>query len=352
MLHDTPEIPVVDRTVFQSGRFAFTPHRATQETQPGNHLQTHFDSMVKAYRDHWQEWHTVRNPDPAWLASWLDRIPNECGRCGPGFQSWVDANPPRFEDWFPYSVEGHNFVNAKLGKPLVPLTNAKTLYPQCVFGKQPSIADLVAVTSLAPHRLDRQAVCLDSWKQLGLSIVSVNSQAEIENIGSEYSQVDQWIVASDPDCKTQRINTLLDVATSLQTPILLINADIEIYGDQSRLVDLVSQRKSAVGVRHNYDDHPGDAKVEPWGIDAFLVYPDQVAKLSKVNFSIGKPMWDYWLPWELEKISKLEWITAPYFFHKSHELAWNAVECESAHKDFADQFEAIDWNAWRSSRPK
>ena len=301
-----------------------------------------------AYHRHWQELHCAKKPTQDWFADWIARTPANCG-CGEDIAAIIKRLPPRFDDWFAYSVDLHNAINKKLGKPLVNLHEAKLLYPQCAFDQQPSIANLVAVTSLAPHRLDRQTVCLDSWKKLGLSIVSVNSQAEIDEISGDYPQVDNWIPASNPDCKTQRINTLLDVATSLQTPILLINADIEIYGDQSRLLDLVSQRKIAVGIRHNYELHPGIATIEKWGLDAFVVYPEQVDRLSKVNFSIGKPMWDYWLPWEMQKLHELNLIDEPYFFHRSHELAWTEQECSLAHQYFASKFEAIDWNTWRKS---
>lgn len=309
-----------------------------------------YSELVNVFRVHWLELHCKLNPTQEWFDDWISRIPSTCG-CGDDFPKVVELNPPRFDDWFAYSVDLHNAINKKLGKPLVNLHEAKLLYPQCSFDQQPSIANLVAVTSLAPHRLDRQTVCLDSWRQLGLSIIAVNSQDEIEQIGSDYPQVDQWIAASDPDCKTQRINALLDVATLLQSPILLINADIEIYGDQSRLLNLVSQRKNAVGIRHNYETHPGNATIEKWGLDAFLVYPEQVGQLSRVKFSIGKPMWDYWLPWELEKIGECEWITAPYFFHRSHELAWTPEECTAAYKAFAAQFGEVDWHTWRRSHP-
>jgi hypothetical protein len=308
------------------------------------------DSLLRLYHIHWEELHCKQDPNPEWFDDWISRTPAVCG-CGERIAAIIDRLPPRFGDWFAYSVDLHNAINAKLSKPLVALAQAKLLYPQCAFDQQPTIANLVAVTSLAPHRPDRQSVCLDSWKKLGLSIVSVNSQAEIDKIRGDYPQVDTWITASDPDCKTQRINTLLDVADLLQTPILLINADIEIHGDQSRLLDFVSQRKNAVGIRHNYETHPGKASIEKWGLDAFLVYPEQVGQLSRVKFSIGKPMWDYWLPWELEKFGECEWITAPYFFHRSHELAWTPEECTAAHESFSAQFGPIDWNTWRSSHP-
>lgn len=79
------------------------------------------------YSIHWREWHLVRNPTQDWFVDWLSRIPNGCG-CVEGFVNWVKDNPPEFEDWFPYSVRGHNFVNAKIGRPLMSVESARSLW--------------------------------------------------------------------------------------------------------------------------------------------------------------------------------------------------------------------------------
>lgn len=146
MHHETMAVPAVDLAVLQSGWFAHTPNLGNQGIQPGTHLQTQLDSLVRAYRDHWQEWHTVRKPDQAWLASWLDRIPHGCGRCGPGFRAWVDANPPRFDDWFAYSVEGHNWVNTNLPIPKPALTIDEALGVWFPKWELVTLADLAAAT--------------------------------------------------------------------------------------------------------------------------------------------------------------------------------------------------------------
>jgi uncharacterized HAD superfamily protein len=79
------------------------------------------------YSIHWREWHLVSNPTQEWFVDWLSRIPNGCG-CVEGFVNWVKDNPPEFEDWFPYSVRGHNFVNAKIGRPLMSVDEARSLW--------------------------------------------------------------------------------------------------------------------------------------------------------------------------------------------------------------------------------
>ena len=311
-------------------------------------IPTFEKTQIELFRALWDEIHTKQNPTREWFETWRAKVPNfsGCG-CGDFLRDYCIANPPRFKDFPRWSWELHNAVNAKLERGLFSWSKFLCRYPI----QQPPISDFVAVTSLAPHRFDRQTEVLNSWVKFGLKIVSVNTFAEFEAIGSDYPQVSAWM-HSESDCKTQRINSLLDVATRWELPVLLINSDIEIYGDQSRLISLARARKSAIGIRFNYDSSPLDSTSERWGLDAYLVYPEQVARLPRVDWAIGKPMWDYWLAWELNRLGgSPEWIGDPYFFHKSHPVAWTQEECTKSHLVFNEQFEPMDWAAWRAGQP-
>jgi len=86
-----------------------------QKRRTRNKVEPRYD--VEAFRQHWKKLHTKQNPTPEWFADWLARIPNGGGcNCKRDFRLLLDANPPRYEDWFAWSVEIHNAVNRKLGK--------------------------------------------------------------------------------------------------------------------------------------------------------------------------------------------------------------------------------------------
>lgn len=102
---------------------AATLHDETIERGPSVELS----ATANPFHTHWREWHLKRNPTADWLADWLKRIPPGCG-CGEDFPSFIKSNPPRFNDWFPYSVEGHNFVNKKIGKPLADVDEARSIW--------------------------------------------------------------------------------------------------------------------------------------------------------------------------------------------------------------------------------
>jgi glycosyltransferase involved in cell wall biosynthesis len=88
------------------------------------HVPDLADDQIRVFHQLWAEWHTKKNPTAEWLKDFLSRVPIGCD-CGDSFSRWIERNSPRFEDWFPYSVEGHNFVNEKLNRPLFTTEEAK-----------------------------------------------------------------------------------------------------------------------------------------------------------------------------------------------------------------------------------
>jgi hypothetical protein len=71
----------------------------------------------------WAELHTAERLSLEWFNEWLSRIPGYCG-CVAHFLEILAANPVRFDDFFAWSVEVHNAVNAYLGKPIFSLEEA------------------------------------------------------------------------------------------------------------------------------------------------------------------------------------------------------------------------------------
>lgn len=82
---------------------------------------------LQAFRNHWHELHTKQNATIEWLLDWIARIPPGCG-CGESFESIMLRLPPRFDDWFAWTVEIHNAVNRKLGKTEITLAEAIELW--------------------------------------------------------------------------------------------------------------------------------------------------------------------------------------------------------------------------------
>lgn len=91
----------------------------------------HLERVAAAGRAAWSALHTQRNPTREWFeAEWKPLIPQGCG-CAGSANELLDQNPPRFdspEEFFAWSVEYHNAVNRKLGKPELPLADAIAIW--------------------------------------------------------------------------------------------------------------------------------------------------------------------------------------------------------------------------------
>lgn len=224
---------------------------------------------------------------------------------------------------------------------------------------QPIMTGVYAVTSLSPKKQHQknQPKCLDSWKRFGLEIVSVNTSEEIAELRDIYPQVTVWHECNDQGAfykkPTQRINCLIDVAVWFERSVLLLNSDIEIYGDQSKIEAMVQNGTSAIGIRYNYEGTQGSATIEPYGLDAILIQQEVAERLDRVPFSIGKPIWDYWLAWNMNGLGiKIEWIGEPLFYHELHPINWTQAEWSQGSTWFIDRYrEAMNWLHWRQSMP-
>jgi hypothetical protein len=219
------------------------------------------------------------------------------------------------------------------------------------------ITELVAVTSLNPHgNKNRQRASLETWKRAGLVTHAVQFPGEIKEIRNTYGGLVDVIHDTPPTEHTSpSINRLIDVSKRLNVTVMVLNADLEIIGAPSRLLNSVHPSKLTVGIRHNYATSPQEYQREPWGLDVFILPPQIAARVDQVpEFRIGRPMWDYWLPWHLgQKGVALNWIAEPFFFHRSHEVNWSQEDWLSGRDTFLFRYKQTvdDWAAFRNQWP-
>lgn len=190
----------------------------------------------------------------------------------------------------------------------------------------------VAITSLNPNpeRWARQVKCLQSWLDIGLPVVVVNTMAELERmqLPSGVQSVCREILTTDYDRQTQLVSSLINVGIAIDLPFMLLNSDIEIQGRHEHITQALSNPdKLTIGVRWNYSGKLQSATSEPWGLDCFLMTPAMAKTLPQMPFGIGKPVWDYWLPLHFRELGHaFNWIKEPFFYHEIHPIAWTQKE--------------------------
>ena len=84
-----------------------------------------------AGRAAWTALHSQHFGTPEWFETkWKPLIPTGCG-CQQGANDLLAQCPPRYdspEDWFAWTVQYHNLVNVKLGKPTLTLDEARAIW--------------------------------------------------------------------------------------------------------------------------------------------------------------------------------------------------------------------------------
>ncbi len=80
----------------------------------------------------WEELHTYiptgTKSDAAFLASFSRRVTGEKCSCNRDWRAWLSHHPVRWDDYFGWSVEAHNAVNIRIGKPVVDAMSAMIIW--------------------------------------------------------------------------------------------------------------------------------------------------------------------------------------------------------------------------------
>ena len=188
-------------------------------------------------------------------------------------------------------------------------------------GLHPASDALTLVTSLSPTCIRRQLTCLRTWQYMGFPIIAQQvDQEEIDQLAPLFPDVTFKIAEAVHENRVT-IQSLAQEAK--EQPVLILNADLEIYAEQSMFIEhWAGGTDCRIGFRWNYDDIQSCTQ-EHWGIDAVRITPAMVPHIVEPTLRLGFPGWDWWLPTHLEKAGfRLSRVNAPELFHQNHPTTW------------------------------
>ena len=184
------------------------------------------------------------------------------------------------------------------------------------------------VTSLSPHRIERQQYCLQTWMKLGLSVVAVQPPGEIEKLQEHFPWV-EFVETDQTGTSVGRphLPLISEMCNQAQSgPIILINSDISVKDTYEQFHrEWMTEHDSnelVVGVRMDYKPPDGRKKQTAWGIDVFKICPSMLP-LKNIGMCIGFPGWDHWLPWELHRRGYRIRVAKSALLHQTHELGYS-----------------------------
>lgn len=194
---------------------------------------------------------------------------------------------------------------------------------------------MIALTSISPKHLNNgiQKVAVESWLKLGMKVVSMNSQKEIEILEKEYKGVDIEFVPSHRTMEVLfgrpliTINALLDYAKDqVDDEFMIINSDIIIKDVFSMYAGIRERMPNAVTMvkRRDFDKDINNNTVFESGIDIFFIHRNFLHIFPQSIYCIGECWWDYWIPYTLLKNNvTVHKLNEPFAFHKTHAIQYD-----------------------------
>lgn len=200
------------------------------------------------------------------------------------------------------------------------------------------------ITTISPshNSFSSQIRALKSWLNLGFRVYSINHQSEIKTLKQKFNHVN--FIQAD---KTMHhvfgrhlipLDVMLDFAQiECDDIICLINSDIEITDNRKKIYSLFKKADRGICLvsRYNYDEDINKNSIEKFGLDMFCFHKKFAKLIPKSNMTIGKPLWDYWIPYHLSMYGiPIYSIHDRICFHKSHKLQWSKEDWKALSQEF------------------
>ncbi len=189
---------------------------------------------------------------------------------------------------------------------------------------------ITIATSIVPSGRENQRKAIDSWKQQGFNVISINSKAEIDQLRTDFGDVEF--------CKAERsaletygkpyvyFDDVLRFLSETDSRVCgIVNSDIHLLDD--RLASYAKQEATdsfLFGCRVDIPslDRPS-GQLYRFGYDYYFFDRQYLSMYPQDEFCIGLPWWDYWaaLVPVLRDVPARK-LTTPVAFHVAHDMNW------------------------------
>lgn len=194
---------------------------------------------------------------------------------------------------------------------------------------------MIALTSISPKHINQgiQKIAVQSWLDLGMEVVSMNSEKEIELLKEEYKGTKVKFIASHRTMEVKfgrpliTINALLDYAKDQKDDhFMIINSDIIIKDVCDTLPGIRQRMENAVTMvkRRDFETDINKNEVFDSGIDIFFIHKKFLNIFPQAIYCIGECWWDYWIPYVLlQNGITVHKLNEPFAFHKKHNIQYD-----------------------------
>jgi hypothetical protein len=186
--------------------------------------------------------------------------------------------------------------------------------------------DLIRQAQLEDYGASYQAECINSWRQAGFRVVSLNSDCEIEGLLKRGYDI-EFMSNGSSQSRTKMESFFSVVLASGDDVAGIINADCFLMSPGVAIDNLLTATVGSIVLLERLNIDPTTMRAtgsSNFGFDAFFFDTRFVAKIDYGNeWTIGEPVWDYWFPLAMHIAgATLKAPTSPIIVHLNHEQQW------------------------------
>ena len=179
-----------------------------------------------------------------------------------------------------------------------------------------------------------QKECINSWREAGFRIVSVNPDCEIDNLLGRAYDI-EFISNGSLRDRTKIEAFLSAIRDSGEDVAGIINADCFLMNPGSAIGNILKAAEGSILLLERLDIDPTTMRATGSyypGFDAFFFDTRFVAKIDGGDdWMIGQPVWDYWFPLVMHIAgASLKAANTPIIVHLNHERQWLGADSEAS----------------------
>lgn len=179
--------------------------------------------------------------------------------------------------------------------------------------------------------IQHQQIVINSWVNSGFDIVSINHISEQDKV-TIYPKVEYYFTEETKEHIFKKhlppLNAFIQYAKEHELDYFcLINSDIEAYLSTENIDKIKDNINGGMVCAHrcDYDTVHTESKMYYEGVDVFFMSSRTLKLIPQNDFVLGRCHFDFWLPYKIATQRQvLKFITNKLFFHKKHDIQYNA----------------------------
>lgn len=179
-----------------------------------------------------------------------------------------------------------------------------------------------------------QKECINSWREAGFKIASVNPDCEIDVLLKKGFDI-EFISNGSLRDRTKIEAFLSEIRNSQEGIAGIINGDCFMMNPGRAIANALKAVEGSILLLERMDIDPKTMRATGLGypgFDAFFFDTQFVAKIdSGDDWMIGEPVWDYWFPLAMHIAgANLKVANIPILVHLNHERQWWDANSEAS----------------------